>query len=74
MPLMPRPIITYAPTAHHGVTTLMSVGKDDAPGGQTIRIQLDRAAIMGGAGYLVSKQKGALVGAMASILLDVFGY
>lgn len=69
---MPRPIISYAPATHHGVTTLMAVGKDEDPEGRAIHFHLGRAIVMGVAGRLVHKNKGAAAGILASILYDFY--
>jgi len=77
---MPRPIISYAPPSHHGVTTLMAVGKDDAPEGDAIYFDAGRAvkyAVIGGAVGAVRGGRRttsyALVAAGLSLLANAFG-
>ena len=78
---MPRPIITYAPPAHHGVTTLMAVGKDEDPGpGQAVYFNVGRAAkyaVIGGAIGMVRGGRRttsyALMAAGLSLIANAFG-
>lgn len=71
---MSHPVIVYAPSAHHGVTTLMAVGKDDALGAsESLPLDYKRAAVVGVVGFVVGGRKLGLLGAAASLVANLFG-
>jgi len=71
---MSRPVIVYAPSAHHGVTTLMSVGKDDALGAsESLPLDYKRAAVVGVAGFVIGGKRLGLLGAAASLIANYLG-
>jgi len=70
---MTRPVIVYAPSAHHGVTTLMSVGRDDLGASESLPLDYKRAAVAGVVGFVIGGKKLGLLGAAASLVANYLG-